>query len=274
MKLSNSAGILIGLSFMVLALGFAADNPAAFVNLPGLLIVVGGTFTAIFVSFPVRDAIAAFKQARVLTEPLELDLEQDIQRLVGFAKLWFRNQYQQIDAQLETLEDPFTQRGLQMVRDRQPYEDVMAILNWKISQYRARETAVINIFRSMGTFAPAFGMVGSLVGLVNMLQGVNGADLSGMTADMAIALITTFYGLLLANLLFKPIATKLEQRRNLKTIQLSMIAEGIAMLHQQRTPSAIQDTLYGFIQDQQMAARIDQAATAKPLMSKLGIKPV
>lgn len=286
MKFSNSAGVLIGLAFLVLALGFAADNPAAFINLPGLLIVVGGTFTAIFISFPVRDALAAFKQAKVLTEPVAFNPAADIERLVGFSKLWFRKQFSQIDEQLEQLnEDPFMQRGLQMVRDRQPYEDVMATLNWKISQYRARETAVINIFRSMSTFAPAFGMVGSLVGLVNMLQGVNATNLSGMTADMAIALITTFYGLLLANLVFKPIATKLEQRRNLKTIQLSMIAEGIAMLHQQRTPSAMQDTLFNFIQGQQdhvqikasvpsfESAKGSQAASrSKSLMNKLGVK--
>lgn len=273
MKLSHSAGLLIGLLFLVLAIGFAADNPAAFINLPGLLIVVGGTFTAIFVSFPVKEALAAFKQARVLTESLEVDFEQDVQRLVGFSKLWFRNQYPQIDAQLEKLDDPFVKRGLQMVRDRQSYEDIMAILNWKISQYRARETSVINIFRSMGTFAPAFGMVGSLVGLVNMLQGVNGAELSSMTADMAIALITTFYGLLLSNLAFKPIATKLEQRRNLKTIQLSLAAEGIAMIQQQRTPSAVQDTLYSFIQEQQVEAATVKEPN-KPILNKLGIKPV
>ena len=273
MKLYQYAGILIALSFLVLAIGITADNPAAFINLPGLIIVVGGTFTAIFVSFPVKDAIAAFKQAKVLTEPMSLDLEHDIEQLVGFSKLWFRNQYQQIDAEIERLDEPFAKKGLQMVRDSQPYEDIMAMLNWKVSQYRSKETAVINIFRSMGTFAPAFGMVGSLVGLVNMLQGVDEGEIASMTGDMAIALITTFYGLLLSNLVFKPIATKLEQRRNIATVRLSMIAEGIAMLAQHRTPSAIQDTLTSFLQDQQQKPETSPAMQ-KPLMTKLGIKPV
>lgn len=256
MNLSNTGGVLIGLAFLVLALGFAADNPAAFINLPGLLIVLGGTFTAIAISYPLKDAWAAMKQARVLTEPMNLDLHQDIKRLLGFSKLWFRKQYRQLDAELEALDDPFLQRSLQMVRDRQPAEDLMATMNWHIAQYRARETAVINIFRAMATFAPAFGMVGSLVGLVNMLQGVSGADLSSMTADMAIALITTFYGLLLANLVFKPIATKLEQRRNLTTIQLSLVAEGVSLIQQQRTPAALQDTLQSFVQ-----GRVEQGVT-------------
>ncbi len=248
MKYSNLLGAITGCLFLVLAIGFATDNPSTFFNLPGLLIVLGGTLTAILVSFPLKDVIGALKQSRVITETLQLDMQEDLARIMMFAKLWFRNQFNQIDTELERLKDPFMQKGLQMVRDKQAPEDVMALLNWKISQYRARETAVINIFRSMATFAPAFGMVGSLVGLVNMLQEVEGGAVAGMTADMAIALVTTFYGLLLANLLFKPVATKLEQRRNLRTMQLSMVAEGIAMIQQHRTPSAIQDTLLSYLQ--------------------------
>ena len=250
MHFSNLVGVITGCLFLVLAIGFASDNPATFINLPGLLIVLGGTLTAILVSFPYRDALAAFKQIKVITEPLHASLQDDIAHIMKFAKLWFRNQYNQIDSELERMDDTFMQKGLQMVRDKQPPEDVMALLHWKISQYRAKETAVINVFRSMATFAPAFGMVGSLVGLVNMLHEVEGGAIAGMTADMAIALVTTFYGLLLANLVFKPVATKLEQRRNLKTMQLSMIAEGIAMIQQHRTPSAIQDTLMSYVQGQ------------------------
>lgn len=273
MKLYHSAGIIFALTFLALAIGLSADNPGAFINIPGLLIVVGGTFTAILVSFPIKDALRAFKQARVLTESTQLEVNKDINTLVAFSKLWFRHQYKQIDSELEQLNNGFMQKGLQMVRDRQSHEDVMAMLNWKISQYRSSETAVINIFRSMATFAPAFGMVGSLVGLVNMLQGMEGGEIASVTSDMAIALITTFYGLLMSNLIFKPIATKLEQRRNAKTMQLSMIAEGIALIQQQRTPSVIQDTLNSFIQGQQYQQE-NPMPENKSLMNKLGLKPV
>lgn len=269
MNVSNFVGVITGAMFLILAIGFSADNPAAFINLPGLLIVVGGTLTAILVSFPTQDALAALKQARVLTEPLTLDLHADINRILHFSRLWFRHQYTQIDAELEKLDDPFMRRGLQMVRDQQSIEDVMALLNWKISQCRAKESGVISIFRSMATFAPAFGMIGSLVGLVNMLQEVEQGSLGAMTSNMAIALVTTFYGLLLANLVFKPIATKLEQRRNLKLIQLSMIAEGIALIHQSRTPSAIRDTLMSFMQGQ-YRTEPDSVAPFKPVPAKLG----
>lgn len=249
-KLANFAGVITGVLFLVLAIGLSADNPMVFINLPGLLIVFGGTLTAILVSYPLNDIVPALKQASVVTAPQNEDVYQDIKTILHFSSLWFRQRFEQIDADLEKLDDHYLQQGLQMVRDRQSSEDVMSFLNWKISQLRAKETAVINIYRSMATFAPAFGMVGSLVGLVNMLQEIELGGLSSVSANMAIALVTTFYGLLLANLVFKPIATKLEQKRNQKVIQLTMLAEGIALIQQQRTPSAIRDILMNFVQGQ------------------------
>ena len=274
MKLSNFVGVIAGVLFLALAIGFSADNPLAFVNLPGLIIVLGGTITAILVSVPGKEALAALKQARVVTQPLGFDLQKDVARLLHFSGLWFRGQFKQIDATLEKLDDPFMQRGLQMVRDKQSIEDVMVYLNWKISQYRAQETAVINLFRSMATYAPAFGMVGTLVGLVNMLQKVEQGSLTAMTADMGIALVTTFYGLLLANLAFKPIASKLEQRRTLKLVQLTLIAEGVALIQQNKSPSAVRDTLMNFLQGQDRepatAETMNTPVPAKLVSAKLG----
>lgn len=264
-KFSNFIGVFTGVLFLVFAVGLSADEPMAFINLPGLLIVLGGTMTAMLVSFPLKEVLTALKQGRVVTESLNRDFTRETKQILHFATLWFRKQYVHIDRDLERLDNPFLKKGLQMVRDQQSNEDVMSLLNWSISQVRARESAVINIFRSMATFAPAFGMVGSLVGLVNMLQTIETGDLSAVSSDMGIALITTFYGLLLANLIFKPIATKLEQRRHIKIIQLTMMAEGIALIQQQRTPSAIRDVLVSFMVEQGSAelSPKNKAYTAK-----------
>ena len=90
----------------------------------------------------------------------------------------------------------------------------------------------------------------SAVRPASMLSDMETGGLTSVTSDMAIALVTTFYGLLLANLVFKPIATKLEQRRNQRVIQLTMMAEGVALIQQQRTPSAIRDILMSYTQGQ------------------------
>ncbi|MFT5717769.1 MAG: chemotaxis protein MotA [Oleiphilaceae bacterium] len=273
-KYSNLAGVIVGLAFIVLAIGLSAEDPMAFVNLPGLLIVFGGTLTAILVSVPFKDAIFALKEARVVIDPLTMNLNGEVNKILHFSKLGFRQQFDQLDNDISRLKDPFLQRGLQMVRDDNSIEDIMSFLNWKITQYRAKEASVINLFRSMATFAPAFGMVGSLLGLVNMLQGLGSGGLASVTSDMAIALVTTFYGLLLANLVFKPIASKLEQRRNQHVIALSLLSEGIALIHQNRTPSVVRDTLMSFVQEQDnempqtMAA--EKTTVQKSMMAKFG----
>lgn len=267
-KLSNFIGVFTGILFLVLAVGFSADDPMAFINLPGLLIVLGGTMTAMLVSFPLTEVLAALKQGRVVTESLNRDLTKETKQVLHFSTLWFRKQYAMIDRDLERLDNPFLKKGLQMVRDGQTSEDIMSLLNWSISQVRAKESAVINIFRSMATFAPAFGMVGSLVGLVNMLQTIETGSLNAVSSDMGVALVTTFYGLLLANLVFKPIATKLEQRRHLKIIRLTMMAEGIALIQQQRTPSAIRDVLVSFMMEQEQGS---STKLPKPMMTRYSV---
>lgn len=270
-KLSNFAGVLLLFLFMASVVVFSADQPMAFLNLPGLLIVVGGTLTAMIVSFSPKGLSSALKQARILVDTPNKDLSKEIKQILHFSTLWFRNQSAMIDRDLERLDNTFLKKGLQMVRDNEPAEDVMAHLNWRIAQERAKETEVINLFRAMATYAPAFGMVGSLVGLVNMLHTIESGDLSAVSADMGIALVTTFYGLLLANLLFKPIASKLEQRRHLKIIQLTVLAEGVALIQQQRTPSVIRDTLMTFLLDQETSPEPKQNIKDKALVSKLSI---
>lgn len=271
-RFSNLAGVLIGLSFLVIAIGFSAENPMDFINLPGLLVVLGGTMTAVLISVPFKDAVQAFKQTRIVVDPLTINLNAEVTKVMHFSNLWFRQQYQQIDNDIGRLKDPFLQRGLQMVRDERSIDDIMSFLNWKISQYRAKESTTINLFRSMATFAPAFGMVGSLLGLVNMLHGLESGGLASVTSDMAIALVTTFYGLLLANLLFKPVANKLEQRRNQHVIQLSLLAEGVALIHQHSTPSAVRDTLMSFLQDSQVNGALLQAAPVKNVSAAQHLK--
>ncbi len=263
MKHTNALGMLIGLSCLLLAIFFAADDPSAFLNLPGFLIVAGGTLAAIAASYPLRQIKEGLVQLMHLRKHQELDLPMEIARLVSFSRYWFRHQYREIDHELETLKDPFLRHGLQMIRDQQNQEDILTFLNWRIAQYRTRMAESINLFRAMATYAPAFGMVGSLVGLVNMLKDVETGGFESMTADMAIALVTTFYGLMLANLLFKPIATKLEQKRQTETLRLSLLAEGMTLINQGRTPGTIQDTLFNMVRE----ADVIQGGESVPMLT-------
>ena len=99
----------------------------------------------------------------------------------------------------------------------------------------------------MGSYAPAFGMVGTLLGLVNMLYTMSGGAFEQVGTNMAVALITTFYGILFSNLLFKPIAVKLEDRTNQRAHTLSMVVEAVNLISERRSPSYIRETLFSFL---------------------------
>src|SRR3546814_13308682 len=103
--------------------------------------------------------------------------------------------------------------GVQLVIDSTPEQDIVDLLHWRISRLRAKERAEAQLLRTMAGFAPAFGMVGTLVGLVNLLFLLGDGDMTAIGQQMALALMTTFYGILFANLLLKPVAVKLERRK-------------------------------------------------------------
>lgn len=243
-----------GLVFLLVTIAFAAEDVSMFINLPGFLIVIGGSLAALAASYPLRQLKDALQQIGQLKSPNKPDMQQEIEQLVLFSRLWFRHQYQQIDLELEKLKDPFTRHGLQMVRDQQALEDVLTYLNWRIAQYRSKAAERIKPIQSLATFAPAFGMIGTVIGLANMLNGIHQNELAALTSDMVLALSATLYGLILANLVFKPMAAKLEQIRQEETTRLGVLAEGIALIAQGRTPGLIQDTLSHLIHEPQVKA--------------------
>lgn len=262
-------GVLL-LSSLLLVAGVSADLPLGFLNFPGLLIVLGGTLTAMLLSFSYQELLSAFKQLQVLVKPLNRDFSKETKQVQYFATLWFRKQETLIDLELERLDNAFLKKGLQMVRDQESAEDVLAHLNWQISQERARQTEVINLYRAMANYAPVFGLIGALFGLVNMLNTIGLGDLSSVASDMGLALVAVLYGLLLANLVFKPVVSKLEQRRHLSVTQLSLMAEGIGMIQQRRTPSVIRATLMAFMLDPELSERETiRQFNVESLMSKL-----
>jgi chemotaxis protein MotA len=145
------------------------------------------------------------------------------------------------------IHNPFLRSGVQLVIDGTPTDKVLELLEWRIARLKARERAEAQLFRTMATYAPAFGMLGTLIGLINMLHGMGTASMAVIGQGMAVALITTFYGLILANLVFKPIAVKLERRTERRVLVMNMVLEGIVMLSERRSPSFVRETLSSFL---------------------------
>jgi chemotaxis protein MotA len=276
-KFANKTIAVLLLAAIVLIVALAAYQPLSFLNLAGLLLVLAGTLCAAVLSYSFNEVLLAFKQSlrgseASGSETLKKEVMNDANVILHFAQLWFRSQNSLIDRDLSKLEKPFLKQGLQMVRDRQSSDEILSLMNWQISQVNSKQNERIAVFRSMANFAPAFGMAGSVLGLLNMLQMLDQGNIVGAPAAMVVAMVSTFYGLLMANLVFKPLATKLDKARRAEVQHLTFLAEGILLIQEKRTPAVIRNTLMTYIESMQgetKEARLDSPKDSSPKKSFL-----
>ncbi|WP_458525094.1 motility protein A [Onishia taeanensis] len=247
MNPSTLIGMLASMGLLGTVLMFTAESPQSFINLPGLAIVVTGTLAATFISYPLKEVVRVVRLVSLVFRRENTYTQSDIQELVAISRLWFQGDVRAVEQALEKARNPFLRTGVQLVIANTKEEEILELLRWRIARLKAREFAEAQIFRTMATYAPAFGMIGTLVGLVNMLEVMEAGDIGVIGPRMAIALLTTFYGILLANLVFKPIAVKLERRTEERLIAMNMVLEGISLICRRRLPSFIEETLNSFM---------------------------
>src|SRR5690606_23485469 len=196
---STLIGALAGVLMLAVVLAVSASDPGMYINLPGLAIVLGGTLAAVFISYPLREVLRVFALLRTIFRSEQVYIERDIDELVQISQLWMKNDVRKVEEALEKVANPFLRTGVQLVIDNTPEDQIVELLQWRIARRRARERAEAQMFRVMAGFAPAVGMLGTLVGLINLLTVLDAGDMTVIGQQMAVALMTTFYGVLLAN---------------------------------------------------------------------------
>jgi len=216
----------------------------AFLNLPGLIVVIGGTLVATFLSRPTAEVMAILRSIPdLLREAPQPTTNHDVDQLLRFASRYRVASIRNAERELGRISNPFVRAGLQQVVDRAPEQELEKTLRWRLSSVLRREQSRVQIINTMAIFAPAFGMLGTLFGLVNMLSGLGDSGLQEIGGSMAFAMITTVYGIIAANLLFKPLAIKMERRTNQRLLQMKTLMEGILMIYHKRHPAQIRDVL-------------------------------
>lgn len=244
---STAIGVFLSLILFIFIVVYAAHDPLSFINLNGLVIVVGGTIAAIFLSYPLRDIKHGLKSLKQVFFYENLNPQKEANEIVAVAQMWFNRNTLAIENIIDNINNPYLKTGFQLIVDNTPIEDILSLLKWRIARLRAKEKAEANIFYSLASYAPAFGMLGTLIAMTNMLQVIELKDVASISHNMGTALITTFYGLILANLVFHPIAIKLERRTEQRIMIMSMIMEGITLIADRRSPSFVRETLKSFI---------------------------
>lgn len=244
MDLASFVGIVAGVVLYTVAIAMGGDL-VAFWDLPSLLIVVGGTLAAIMVNYPMGQVLSLPKVfGKVFFKKIMVSAEV-IQILVRFAEKARREGLLALEEEALTLDDDFLRKGIQLVVDGTDPELVRNVLETELVFLEDRHKSSQSMFLTMGSLAPAFGMVGTLIGLIVMLRELDNPDAIG--PGLATALITTFYGALMANLFFIPVAGKLGVKSQEEILLREVAIEGILSIQAGDNPRIVEEKLKAFL---------------------------
>lgn len=248
MDIATILGLLAGCACIVVAI-LSGGGAGVFFNIPSIMITVGGMLSATLIHFSLGQVLRIFSIVKKTVFD-QLPTEQElIQQLVNYAAINRRDGALALEQQLKHVRDPFLIKGMQMVIDGQNEETVEKQLVLEVQYLQERHQNGKKVLEFMGASAPAFGMIGTLIGLVQMLRNLQ--DPSGIGIGMATALITTFYGALLANLVFLPLAGKLGLRSKGESLQKEMLIEGLLAVLRGEGPTVVRERMQAFVSAKQ-----------------------
>ncbi len=242
MDFASFVGIVSGISLIVSAI-FLSSDINNFLNVPGIMIVLGGTTAATLLTFPFRDVLSTFKAAFFVFRQEKQNPNEAIAMMLKLSAVSRRKGFLALSDVKTT--SPFLKRACNLIADSASEEMIRTTLRNEIEAMKIRHFIVQDVFKRMAIYAPAFGMLGTLIGLIQMLSDLENPGNIGPA--MAIALLTTFYGSLLANMLFLPIAGKLRSRTLVEVLNLEIVYEGAISIMNNNNPLAVYEQLSSFI---------------------------
>ena len=234
--------ILFGMVFDTETMSVMFSNLRAFFDPASIAITVGGTVAVLMVSFPLKTFKNIGKHLKIVFKPEKYDTEQYIGQIVEIAKEARMKGILSLEDKLGDIQDPFLYDSLLLVVDSVDLEKVKTLMETELTQLDERHAVAREFYDKGAAAAPAFGMIGTLIGLILMLG--NMSDVDKLASGMAVALITTLYGSLLANVIFTPISNKLKARHDEEFLCKLLIMEGVIAIQEGENPKFIEEKLY------------------------------
>lgn len=247
MDIATLIGIAVSFGLMLWAI-LMGGPLTIFIDMPSIAIIFGGTAGVTLINFPMADVlgtVGVIKKTVLIKEP---DTNKIIAQLLDFAGKARKGGILSLQDQVDTINDPFLVKALQMAVDGLEPSELKAILLNEVDYISARHSSGGEVLNTMGAIAPGMGMIGTLIGLVQMLQ--NMSDPAAIGPAMAVALLTTFYGAVLANVLFIPMAGKLKTRSNTEILQKNVIIEGMESILSGENPRIMEQRLHTYLAPQ------------------------
>ena len=272
MDITSILGFVIGM-VLIIFVGITPAKLGNFWDPESLAIVVGGAIAAVVMSYPLSMLKTIPGHFKMLIQGNKYNIAELVNTLEEMAQLARKNGLLALEEKANELDDPFFKQGIMLIVDATEPEEVRSLMENDLDAMAARHEEGIGLYNKASAFSPAFGMIGTLVGLVNMLKGMNldGDGASDIGPAMATALITTFYGCMLANLLFSPIANKLSVRNDEEMLYKQIMIEGILAIQAGDNPKFLKEKLVTYISQKRRLKVLDpDAAPEKGKKGKKG----
>jgi len=274
MDKASIIGIVLGIGAVLGGQALEGGSIHSLMQLAAAIIVFGGTFGAVFLSYPFQNVMGSFKDIKnILKEPPQ-DPFQIITQITQYANKARKEGILSLEKELKTIEDPFLKKSLAMAVDGVEPHLIREAMETELEYLDEHGKVNSKVWKAAGGYAPTIGILGAVLGLIHVMENLN--DPSKLGSGIAVAFVATVYGVGSANLLFLPFSTKLEVRHRHQVIIKEMILEGVISVSTGENPRLIEEKLKSFLSEiqknkgQAPATKAEAAGQTRPAEAKPG----
>lgn len=247
MDIASIIGLLACLALMIFGMVFGKSfaTVASFLHAPSALITFGGALCCIMASYSMPSFVAGLKSIALIFKTSAMNVPEIIQKIIDLSNVARKEGLLSLEEAASDIDDEFLKKGILLIVDGTDPELVRAIMETELVSVEGRHKEKIGFWENLGAMGPAWGMIGTLIGLILMLKDLS--DLAAVGPNMATALITTFYGSVLANWICAPVATKLKGKNDEEMMVKEIEIEGLLSIQAGENPRVIEEKLKSFL---------------------------
>lgn len=264
MDIATLIGLVLAFVLMIFGIVFEQDtfsivwsNVMSFIDVPSMLITFGGSFMTILASFSAADYVSGLKSITLAFKNPVFDIQKVITNIIELSNVARKEGLLALEETAGNLDNEFMKKGILLVVDGTEPDLVRSIMETELANADMRHKKHIGFWQALGAAGPAWGMIGTLIGLINMLKNLN--DPSSVGPAMAVALVTTFYGSILANWICTPVASKLSANNDVEMYSMEIIIEGILSIQAGENPRVIEEKLKSFLAPKERNSSAEEA---------------
>ena len=259
MDIASIIGLIVCFILVIFGILYGNDFSVImnFLDAPSALITFGGSFCCILASYTLPNFLEGLKSIRHIFKLSTMNVPDTIQKIIDLSNVARKEGLLSLEEAATDIEDEFLKKGILLIVDGTDPELVRAIMETELVSVEDRHKDKIGFWENLGAMGPAWGMIGTLIGLINMLQDMN--DPSSIGPAMAVALVTTLYGSILANWICAPVATKLKSKNAEETMMKEIEIEGLLSIQAGENPRVIEEKLKSFLAPKDRGTSADEA---------------